>query len=70
MFLRRTGEGGGVMFLGHRLQIDRHWPYRLVRAELDLVLGRLDVYALRRREPDVQPLLAQLPYPQPDRWST
>lgn len=68
IFLRRTSDTGGVMFLGHRLHIDRHWPYRLVRAELDIEIGRLDVYALRRREPGRQPLIAQLPYAIPDRW--
>lgn len=68
IFLRRTSESGGVMFLGHRLHVDRHWPYRLVRAEIDLETGRVDFYALRRREPSAQPLLAQLPYPIPDRW--
>ena len=76
-WLARAGDGrldrvdwsdGGVMFLGHRLHVDRHWPYRLVRAEIDLEIGRVDFYALRRREPSAQPLLAQLPYPIPDRW--
>lgn len=68
IFLRRTSETGGVMFLGHRLHVDRQWPYRLVRAELDLEAGRVDFYALRRREPGAQPLIAQVPYAIPDRW--
>jgi hypothetical protein len=69
IFLRRTTDSGGVMFLGHRIHVDRHWPYRLIRAELDLELGQVDFFALRRREPDVQPLLATRPYELPQRWS-
>jgi hypothetical protein len=69
IFLRRTSETGGVAFLGHRLHVDHHWPHRLVRAEVDLAAGRIDVYGLRRREPGAQPLLAQLPYVIPERWT-
>ena len=36
VFLRRTTDAGSVSVLGHRIDVDRHWPYRLVRAELDL----------------------------------
>lgn len=68
VFLRRTSETGAISFLRHRFEVDRHWPYRLVRAELNLELGRVDVYALRRREPEAQPLLTQLPYVIPERW--
>ena len=68
VFLRRTTEAGGVSVLGHRIDVDRHWPHRLVRAELDLAVGRIDFFALRRRDPFDQPLLAQAPYVIPGRW--
>lgn len=68
VFLRRTTETGSVSILGHRLQVDPHWPHRLVRAELDLDEGRLQFFALRRREPADQPLLAEARYTGPDRW--
>ncbi len=70
VFLRRTGDSGGITLLGHRFHVDHHWPFRLVRAEVDLVEGRVDVFALRRREPHDQPLLARIDYPVPDRWRT
>lgn len=68
VFLRRTNEHGVASVLGHRFDVDRHWPHRLVRAEVDLGPGRIDFFALRRREPADQPLLAQLPYVIPERW--
>lgn len=68
VFLRRTTDNGRVSVLGHHLPVDQHWLHRLVRAEVDLDLGRLRFYALRRREPDDQPLIAELPYQPPSRW--
>lgn len=68
VFLRRTTDAGGVSVLGHRFEVDRHWPHRLVRAELDLAAGQIAFFALRRREPSAQPLLAQVGYDIPDRW--
>jgi hypothetical protein len=68
VFVRRTTEAGAVSLLGHQFEVDHHWPHRLVRAELDLGAGRIDFFALRRREPDAQPLLAQRAYSPPDRW--
>jgi len=69
IFLRRTTEAGGVSVLGHRFPVDRNWPYRLVRGELDLDARRIRFFALRRRDPGVQPLLAEAPYLPPERWS-
>jgi transposase-like protein len=69
VFLRRTTETGSVSILGHRLPVDRHWPYRLVRAELDIAVGQVAFFALRRREPAIQPLLATSSYAIPDRWA-
>jgi putative transposase len=68
VFLRRTSDTGVVRVLGHRLLVEGHWPQRLVRSELDLDARRIRFYALRRRAPDDQPLLAELPYEPPARW--
>ncbi len=67
IFLRRTSERGHVYLLGRRLPIDRHWSHRLVRAEVDLTAAEIRCYALRRRQPDDQPLLSILPYTLPQR---
>jgi hypothetical protein len=69
-FIRRTGEAGSVNVLGRWYAVDRMWVHRLVRAELDLDDRRLRFYALRRSEPTDQPLLAELPYSPPARWTT
>src|SRR6266436_5318486 len=48
----------------------RHRPdvaFRLVRCEVHLDAGSLRCYALRRRQPDQQPLLAEIPYALPRR---
>jgi transposase-like protein len=68
VFLRRTTDSGRVSVLGHHLPVDQHWLHRLVRAEIDLDLGRVRIYALRRREPEEQPLIAELAYQPPSRW--
>jgi hypothetical protein len=59
IYLRRTDEQGGVRILGQPFLVDRSWPHRLVRCELTLPEGRLQFYALRRRQPDQQPLLRE-----------
>jgi hypothetical protein len=68
VFLRRTSDAGLATVLGHRLRVDQHWPHRLVRAEVDLDRARLRFYALRRRQPDDQPLIGEVPYDPPIRW--
>jgi len=62
IFLRRTDPQGRVECLGHHWLADRNWPHRLVRVELDLTAGQVRMFALRRREPGVQPLLKTLNY--------
>jgi transposase-like protein len=65
IFIRRTSARGRLALLGHEWLVDPHWCHRLVRAEVDLRLGAIRCVALRRREPDAQPLLAVLPYHYP-----
>jgi hypothetical protein len=65
IFLRRTTEQGQVHLMGRSFLVDPHWPYRLVRAEVDLDADRISFYALRRREPSAQPLLQTCAYPVP-----
>jgi transposase len=67
IFIRRTDDHGSTSLLGHRFSIDPHWPHRLVRAEVDLVNQRIRFFALRRRDPSDQPLLAEVPYSLPHR---
>ncbi len=68
VYLRRTSELGSVSILGRTYPVDPHWLHRLVRAELDYTGGRIRFFALRRREPTDQPLLAEIEYvPRPER---
>lgn len=60
VYLRRTTASGAVEVLGHDVLVDPHWPHRLVRVEFDLDAGRMRSFALRRREPTVQPMLKEL----------
>ncbi len=68
VFLRRTSDAGSVSILGRRYPVDVHWPHRLVRGELDLDARRLSFFALRRREPDQQPILGEVPFEPPAGW--
>ena len=67
IYLRRTTERGAVHLLGRTFDVDPSWPFRLVRCEVHLDAGSLRCYALRRRQPDQQPLLAEIPYALPRR---
>jgi hypothetical protein len=62
IFLRRTNQNGSVNLLGHSFPLDPLWTHRLVRSEVDLDTNLIRFYALRRREPKHQPLLAQCTY--------
>jgi hypothetical protein len=62
VFLRRTSEQGQVSLLGHTFLVDKNWPHRLVRAEVDLDASLISFYALRRREPKGQRLLTTVEY--------
>ena len=62
IFIRRTSETGTVNLLGRTFQADPLWPHRLVRCHVDFSAETIRFHALRRREPDRQPLLREAPY--------
>jgi transposase len=59
VYLRRTDDQGRISLLGRTFPVAPHWPHRLVRAEFHLEQHCIRCYALRRRQPDYQPLLAE-----------
>ena len=59
IYLRRTNERGEISLLRQRFPVAASWPYRLVRAEVDLDEQTIRFFALRRRDPDDQPLLRE-----------
>ncbi len=65
IFLRRTTERGEANLMGRLFAVDSNWPYRLVRSEVDLDAQAISFYALRRREPKEQPLIATHRYTLP-----
>ena len=67
IFLRRTSEHGVVSLLGRTFPIDPLWCHRLVRCELLLDEQRLRFWALRRAQPESQPLLHEIRYVLPNR---
>jgi transposase-like protein len=67
LFLRRTDAHGRVSALGRTFEVDRRWMHRLVRCEFELDAGTARFFALRRRDPAVQPLLSEQPYAPPKR---
>jgi transposase len=67
IFIRRTTIAGRADVLGRSYFVDRTWPHRLVRAELDLDALVIRFHALRRRDPADQPLLAEVAYRLPER---
>jgi hypothetical protein len=62
VFVRRTTIGGEVEILGRLYPVDPTRVHRLVRAELDFDDLVIRCFALHRRDPGFQPLLAELPY--------
>ena len=65
IFIRRTSATGHLSLLGHEWLVDRAWCQRLVRAEVDLHAHEIRCAALRRRDPETQPLLTVLAYHYP-----
>jgi hypothetical protein len=70
IFIRRTNEVGHVHLLGLRFTVSDTWLHRLVRCEVDFDADCIRCYALRRRDPGTQPLLAVLPYRHPHKLPT
>ena len=62
IYVRRTNDRGQAELLGHTFDVASNWPHRLIRAEVDLEQDCIRFYALRRREPDYQPLLKTITY--------
>jgi hypothetical protein len=57
VFLRRTTDRGTISVLETSVPVDKNWPNRLVRCQLNALTCDLTVHALRRRQPEWQPLL-------------
>lgn len=66
VFLRRTNAQSEVELLGHTYSLTVAWYHRLVRCEVDLVANKIQVYGLRRADPQSQPLLTEWDYRLPD----
>jgi hypothetical protein len=67
IFVRRTDAAGAVRLLERSYAVDPRWANRLVRAEFDLDAGQIRFYALRRKEPTVQPMLREIDHRLPKR---
>jgi hypothetical protein len=65
IFVRRTTENGNVYLLGQHFAVSPEWPHRLVRCEVDFDHHCIRCFALRRRAPTEQTLLATLDYHRP-----
>jgi hypothetical protein len=59
VLLRRLDEGGGLVLCAQRMRVAAHWAHRLVRCEVDVQRQRVRFFGLRRRDPHLQPLLAE-----------
>lgn len=68
VFIRRTTDAGRASVLGVSYPVDPRWLHRLVRSELDIGARHLRFFALRRREPEDQPLLGEVSFEPPGRW--
>ena len=62
-----TDAAGAVRLLERSYAVDPRWTNRLVRAEFDLDAGKIRFYALRRKEPTVQPMLREIDHRLPRR---
>jgi hypothetical protein len=65
IFIRRTDEHGYAHLLGQRFAVSPEWLNRLVRCEVDFDQHCIRCFALRRRAPAEQPLLAAIEYHRP-----
>src|SRR5712664_183797 len=62
IYLRRADERGHAHLLGQSFEVCERWPHRLIRCEVNFTEEHIRFYALRRREPEDQPLLHEVPY--------
>jgi hypothetical protein len=67
IFIRRTDDSSHVHLLGRRFAVSPDWLHRLVRCEVDFDHRCIRCFALRRRAPAEQPLLASIPYHRVDK---
>lgn len=67
VFVRRTDDHGQLEVLGRPYLADAHWSHRLVRAEVHFQEAKIRLYALRRSQPQEQPLLSEHAYQFPRR---
>lgn len=67
IFVRRSNEHGRVQVLGNSFLVDAQWCHRLVRCNVDFIHQQIRFHALRRRDPDHQPMLRELSYPRPNK---
>jgi hypothetical protein len=67
IYRRRSDDHGNVQLLAQSFRPAEHWVHRLVRCEVDFTHQRIRFYALRRRDPNQQPLLYELRYPRPNK---
>jgi hypothetical protein len=67
IFIRRTAESGSVHLMGRHFAVSPEWPNRLVRCEVDFDHHCIRCFALRRRAPGEQALLATLEYHRPNK---
>jgi hypothetical protein len=65
IFIRRAAESGSVYLLGRHFAVSPEWPHRLVRCEVDFDHHCIRCFALRRRVPTEQTLLATIDYHRP-----
>jgi hypothetical protein len=62
IYLRRTDERGRAHLLGQSFEVCERWPHRLVRCDVNFTEAHIRFYALRRRDPQDQPLLQEVVY--------
>jgi hypothetical protein len=62
IYVRRADEQGRARLLGRTFEVSRQWCHRLIRCEVNFTDEHICFYGLRRRDPNDQPLLCQIPY--------
>ena len=70
IYLRQTDQNGNVTILGQNYPVDPNWTLRLVRCDVDLTNNQINIYRLRRRAYNDQPLLQTIEYKFPRRKFT